>query len=293
MVAAALDTGIVRFSAGDFGRPLLSGTDAGHALLLLTEKRRLESAPAAAPGCSAVLMPGHFTTFRRFAEIVQEVVTASVLAPPGGVALEPVEEGTPAFLAARCESVQLATTAGFVPDAAAVDEGLRETARAALRTRAPVNEDDASYGPAASPASALADALSRLREASTNEDAVSALETIIAGLASGSGYAELLDAVTSATGEERWFGAWMSLVSTLKARIVPEGASPVGSDASGELIGFTDTTVRLVEAVAFFKEERRACGQWPKLQYSVMGYTVWPGWYLSLVPKRLSRSLVG
>lgn len=72
MVAAALDTGIVRFSAGDFGRPLLSGTDAGHALLLLTEKRRLESAPAAAPGCSAVLMPGHFTTFRRFAEIVQE-----------------------------------------------------------------------------------------------------------------------------------------------------------------------------------------------------------------------------
>jgi len=33
-------------------------------------------------------------------------VTASVLAPPGGVALEPVEEGTPAFLAARCESVR-------------------------------------------------------------------------------------------------------------------------------------------------------------------------------------------
>lgn len=110
-----------------------------------------------------------------------------------------------------------------MPDAAAVDEGLRETARAALRTRAPVNEDDASYGPAASPASALADALSRLREASTNEDAVSALETIIAGLASGSGYAELLDAVTSATGEERWFGAWMSLVSTLKARHRPGG----------------------------------------------------------------------
>ena len=71
-----------------------------------------------------------------------------------------------------------------------------------------------------------------------------------------------------------------------KHAIVPEGgASLVGSDASGELIGFTDTTVRLVEAVAFFKEERRACGQWPKLQYSVMGHTVWPGWYLSLVPK--------
>jgi len=128
-------------------------------------------------------------------------------------------------------------------------------------------------------------ALSRLLEASTNEDAASALETIFAGLASGSGYAELFDAVTSATGEERWFGAWMSLVSTLKARIVPADASYVGSDASGELIGFTNTTARLLEAVAFFKEERRACGQWPKLQYIALGYTVWPSWYLSLVPK--------
>lgn len=134
MVAAALDTGVVRFSAGDFGRPLLSGTNAGHALLLLTEKRRLESAAAPVPGCSSVLMPGHFTTFHRFAEIVQEAVTASTQAPPGGVTLEPVEDGTPAALAARCESEQLATTVGFVPDAAAVDEGLRETARAALHT---------------------------------------------------------------------------------------------------------------------------------------------------------------
>lgn len=145
--------------------------------------------------------------------------------------------------------------------------------------------DDRVHGKRGGVSSLLAGALSRLQEATSNEDAACALETIFAGLASGGGYDELLGAVTSATGKERWFGAWMSLLPLLKAHIVPEGASPVGPNASGELLTFTDTTARLVEAVAFFKEEQRARGEWPKLQYGVMGNTSWPDWYLFLVSK--------
>jgi hypothetical protein len=137
------------------------------------------------------------------------------------------------------------------------------------------------------PERTMVDAFACLREATTNEGAIRALGTIVSGLATGTtrgDYEELLRDVTSATGRETWFGAWMSLASTLMARIVPEGASKVGPHASGALIGFCDTTAKLLEAVAFFKEDARARGEWPKLCYSVMGHASWPQWYIALVP---------
>merc|ERR1711957_679035 len=119
MVDAAMDSGCIEFSNGDYGRPLLGASDAGAALVLLTDLRLRTD--AGSPGsCQTVLLPGIFTPFRRFAEIVRaEAVNsaqcAAVLVPQTGT--------TPSFLSVRCESAKLSAL-GFEPDPAAVEAGL-------------------------------------------------------------------------------------------------------------------------------------------------------------------------
>ena len=72
MVDEAIESGRVGFSAGEYGRPLLHSEDAGRALLLLCEH---EAAGAPFTGRTVslfdvLLLPGSFTPFSRFAEVV-------------------------------------------------------------------------------------------------------------------------------------------------------------------------------------------------------------------------------
>merc|ERR1712137_253503 len=82
-------------------------------------------ANALSPGsCETVLLPGIFTTFRRFAEIVQAEVFNSTQC---AATLVPQTSTTPSFLSVRCESAKLSAL-GFEPDLAVVEAGLRERA---------------------------------------------------------------------------------------------------------------------------------------------------------------------
>ena len=141
MCASALESGTITFSPGDYGRPLLDATQAGEALLLLTE-RRLRGDDSGGDDCkgdggergagkgggtpmfTVQLIPGAFTTFETFAKIVVEAV-----APRPVVLVE--QEKTPDFLRARCESASL-TSLGFEPSEERVLLALRATADAAL-----------------------------------------------------------------------------------------------------------------------------------------------------------------
>lgn len=134
MTAAALASGSITYSAGAFGRPLLHAEDAGRVLLLCTQQRLKQRTGAAATSSGAcfdvVLLPGFFTPFEQFAQVVKSEVDRS-----GHVAAEValLEQAgcTPAFLRSRCISARLAAC-GFEPDAAAVERGLRDTCMAAV-----------------------------------------------------------------------------------------------------------------------------------------------------------------
>lgn len=139
MVRDALELRKIAFSDGDFGRPLLHGRQAGGVLVALAEKWRSKQSDdpsdddKPSDGFDSVLLPGHFTTFRRFAEIAKEVaIEYCDNLSDGDVVLEP-RENTPDFLRSRCVSPRLRGEIGFVPDAAMVDEGLRDTAAEAAK----------------------------------------------------------------------------------------------------------------------------------------------------------------
>eukprot|EP00928_Gymnodinium_smaydae_P054332 TRINITY_DN38121_c0_g1_i1.p1 TRINITY_DN38121_c0_g1~~TRINITY_DN38121_c0_g1_i1.p1 ORF type:complete len:346 (-),score=34.35 TRINITY_DN38121_c0_g1_i1:156-1193(-) len=141
MIAQALECGQIRYSAGDFGRPLMSSSDAGRALVTLTMARltsRLKSSSNTdsmleQPTFETILLPGVFVHFQRFAEIVSEEVESKCkCSRPELIA----EDGSPPeTLRARCNSTRLEAM-GFIPDNCAVEEGLRATCREALRSKA-------------------------------------------------------------------------------------------------------------------------------------------------------------
>jgi len=131
MVASALETGTVEYSDGDFGRPLLHAQDAGRAVVMLAEERlrALTHQITSKVAFDTVVLPGVFTPFKTFAQIVSQ----EAYSPAASIALVTQKTPTPTFLSTRCEgSADRLSRAGFVPDEAMVERGLRETAKSKL-----------------------------------------------------------------------------------------------------------------------------------------------------------------
>ena len=127
MTQTAIADKQVTFSAGLYGRPLLHARDAGRAVVLLAEERHARMS-ASLPVFEVVLLPGHFTPFETFADIViQEVQDEK------GTDVTKIAQAsaTPDWLKTTCVSQRL-KDAGFAPNQALIVEGLRETAKNAI-----------------------------------------------------------------------------------------------------------------------------------------------------------------
>ena len=145
MVRSALETGIVRYSDGDYGRPLLHAIQAGEAVAAMSDRRRrkegknVEEEEVKKDGVGrgtfkTALIPGAFVPFSAFAEVAREVVTTAQRGiARGDVRLEPLRpDGTPEHLRSRCISNRLWEEVGFLPDRSAAVDGLRDAATKAL-----------------------------------------------------------------------------------------------------------------------------------------------------------------
>ena len=133
MSEEALTHGRISYSGGDFGRPLCHADDAGRALLLLCQHQRLhdqqEGHEPSASSFEVLLVPGVFTPFARFAEAVADEVASR----PGYERPTLVDKADvpPEALRARCKSQRLEAL-GFWPDAAMVEQGLRDACAARM-----------------------------------------------------------------------------------------------------------------------------------------------------------------
>ncbi|HEC64127.1 MAG TPA: NAD(P)-dependent oxidoreductase [bacterium] len=124
MTQEALDEGQITYSPGDYGRPLLHAVDAGRALRLIAEAE----GDIISGKFRKYLIPGVFTPFSKFAEIVREIVEDKT-----GKKIKLVEQKeTPEFLKTKSESKHLKEL-GFKGSKEMVEEGLRETCEVALR----------------------------------------------------------------------------------------------------------------------------------------------------------------
>lgn len=128
MVDEAISKGTISYSKGDIGRPLCHSVDAGRALLRLCESDR--KAGATMKIFDVLLVPGTFTSFENFATAVHAEMGEQM---EGGTACAIVAKDDNAkrntLLQARCVSARLSAL-GFTPDEAAVERGLRQTAKA-------------------------------------------------------------------------------------------------------------------------------------------------------------------
>ena len=134
MVQSAMENGSILYSKGDYGRPLLHSTQAGDIVVNYAERRyssRKEKMPTSSSKFDTILIPGHFTPFKKFAFIAKEVVVGKGGKNPEEVSLT-TQESTPDFLRSRCISERLLREINFIPDGKLVEEGLRETAISAL-----------------------------------------------------------------------------------------------------------------------------------------------------------------
>ena len=127
MVSSAIETGIIRYSPGDYGRPLLHTNQAGDMVVSLIE-RRIDYRTTTG-SYEVVLIPGHFVLFGDFAQIAKEVVEKS--GKRANVVLEEQEGESPVVLKTRCASRRLKDM-GFFPNGKMAIDGLRQSAEAAL-----------------------------------------------------------------------------------------------------------------------------------------------------------------
>lgn len=117
MANQALSEGIITYSAGVFGRPLLDSTQAGQALNLLIKnddkKKSFET----------FLIPGIFTPFSKFASSVKKVIEKE---KGGNVKLDK-QTSTPDFLKTKTQSDYLEKI-GFNPKKEAILKALEKNA---------------------------------------------------------------------------------------------------------------------------------------------------------------------
>ncbi len=117
MVKDALEKKLIKYSPGDFGRPLLNSTEAGIALLRFIENDDLNLR------FKKVLFPGAFIRFSEFAQTVKEVVAAKT----GYSITFEQYKNTPEHLKTRVESNEFNAIAES-PDAESVRKALIENA---------------------------------------------------------------------------------------------------------------------------------------------------------------------
>jgi nucleoside-diphosphate-sugar epimerase len=78
MTRSGLENGVIKFSQGDYGRPLLHALEAGEYVADLVEKKVHSRSQRDANDddilFETVLVPGHFVTFQTFANIAKEAI---------------------------------------------------------------------------------------------------------------------------------------------------------------------------------------------------------------------------
>ena len=129
MVRSGLEHGVIKFSPGDYGRPLLYASKAGEFVANQVEKqihcyydRNTEDDETS---YETVLVPGNFVSFQTFANIAKEVIEQNC--DGRSIAFETYEQ-TPDELRTRCISSR-----EFVSDTSSVIRGLKEAAMYSLK----------------------------------------------------------------------------------------------------------------------------------------------------------------
>ena len=128
MTKAAVESKIVTFSPGPYGRPLLHAQDAGRAVVMLAEDRLKNR--SLNHHFELILLPGHFTTFETFADAVVEIVKIEK-----GIEIAKISQmETPDWLKTTCLGSSRLRKVNFSPDETLIMEGLKETCTKALST---------------------------------------------------------------------------------------------------------------------------------------------------------------
>ncbi len=130
MVRSGLEDGIIKFSQGDYGRPLLHTSEGGEFVAKLVAENRNRCSCAITCGdvnsvgilFDTVLVPGRFVNFEIFANIAKEAIESTNCGLGPNIALKSYD-CTPEELRTRCESLRKIDS-----DPLLVTNGLRETA---------------------------------------------------------------------------------------------------------------------------------------------------------------------
>mmetsp|Transcript_19728 Transcript_19728/g.34749 ORF Transcript_19728/g.34749 Transcript_19728/m.34749 type:complete len:359 (+) Transcript_19728:77-1153(+) len=140
MAVSAFRDGIIRYSPGDYGRPLLHSKQAGDLIVSLVKIRIQRDGHRiyfqGGGSFQSLVVPGQFVSFHQFATIANEAVLSRLDTDDHmgeRVRLEEMDsEQTPEQLKTHCSSKTLITAVGFVPDKTMVEAGLRESALFAI-----------------------------------------------------------------------------------------------------------------------------------------------------------------
>lgn len=119
---------MIKYSPGDYGRPLLHSAQAGEFVANVIEKQILDSHHTTNQvQYETIVVPGHFVSFQTFANIAKEVLENKNSSDDGHAANNIVfetYEQTPDELRTRCTP----STKGIEIDASLINEGLKESA---------------------------------------------------------------------------------------------------------------------------------------------------------------------
>jgi len=130
MMKELLSIGVVRYTPGDYGRPLLAAHDAARALFLyMKDDNKVQKGK-----CRTILIPGLFTPFELFARTVFD--TAMEMSRDKAfkkrARMEKRTDKPPDFLKTRIES-KLFNSLGFKPDNSALRKALKINAEYAFK----------------------------------------------------------------------------------------------------------------------------------------------------------------
>jgi len=129
MVTSGLEQNVIKFSPGDFGRPLLHTFQAGEFVADLIDAQIKSHCSTLVDNngklYETVLVPGDFISFETFAKIAREVIEHSC--DDRNITFEEYQR-TPNELRTRCISSR-----GFVSDPSLAEKGLKEAAMHSLK----------------------------------------------------------------------------------------------------------------------------------------------------------------
>ena len=134
MIQSGLEKGVIKYSEGMYGRPLLHTNEAGDIVMNIVERDMLSPIQYSKGDVdvgreklfNSVLIPGHFITFKTFAEVTKETIENKYKSK--NVAFD-VYENTPNELRIHCNSLMKRVNIS----SSLVIDGLKETAAFALK----------------------------------------------------------------------------------------------------------------------------------------------------------------